>query len=174
LNQKIVLLKGPAVKRTLITLLIAVAPLLFLASAATDSHAGLGVGLHYLKTVEDMGETSGFDSSSLGFLGVFSFSPGFINFELDFEYIPNYAFDKDLLQPSAYAFLGNHIYGGFGVGIGHFNGEWADDPFFDIRAGLKILSFDFFGSYKIQDLDELNDLESEDLNAVTFGAIYKF
>jgi len=162
------------VKRILITMLLAITPVLFLASMATESQAGLGVGIHYLKTVDEMESTSGFDSSFLGFLAAASYSPGFINFEVDVEYIPNYAFDKDLIQPSIYAFLGNHIYGGFGVGIGHFNGEWADDPFFDLRAGLKVMVFDFFASYRIQDLDELNDLESEDLNAVTFGAIYKF
>ncbi len=161
-------------KRILITVIIAVAPMLIRTTGATDAQAGFGVGLHYLKTVEDMGKTNGFDSSSLGFLGVFSFGPGLLNFELDFEYIPNYALDKDLLMPSAYAFVGSFIYGGLGVGKGHFNGEWADKPFFDLRAGLKITAFDFFASYRLQDLDEVDDLDSDDLNSVTFGAIFKF
>ncbi len=161
-------------KRVILSALIVVTPLLFLVTTATDSQAGFGAGIHYLKTVEDMGETSGFDSSSLGFLGVFSFGSGLINFEFDFEYVPNYALDKDLIQPSAYVFLGGFIYGGLGVGVSHFNEEWADDPFFDLRTGLKIAAFDFFASYRMQDFDEVSVLKTEDLNSVTFGAIFKF
>jgi len=162
------------VKRILITLLIVGAPVLFLASTATDAHAGLGVGVHYLKTIDDMSETSGFDSSSLGFLGVYSFGPGILNFELDFEYVPNYAMDKDLTMPSAYIFVGSTLYGGVGVGVAHFNGEWADDPFYDLRAGVKIAMLDLFASYRMQKFNEISDLESDDLNSITFGAIFKF
>lgn len=161
-------------KRVLITLLVVLSPVVFLATTVTDAHAGFGAGIHYLKTVEDMEETHGFDSSSLGFLGVYSFGATLLNFEFDFEYVPNFAFDKDLIQPSAYVFVGSFIYGGLGVGVAHYDGQWAEDPFYDLRAGLKIAVFDFFASYRLQKLDEINDLESDDLNSVTFGAIFKF
>ena len=168
------LLKGTTMKRILITLLIAISPMLILATSASDAHAGFGVGLHYLKTVDDMEDSSGFDSSALGFLGVYSFGPGILNVELGVEYVPNYVFDDDLIQPSAYAFVGSFIYGGLGIGMGHLSGEWSDDPFFDLRAGVKITAFDFFASYRFQKMNEVPDLESDDLNSVTFGAILKF
>jgi len=159
------------VKKIIITLMLVIAPIMLMAD---ESEAGFGLGLHYLKTVEDMGETSGFDSSSLGYLGVYSFGPGMLNFELSAEYVPNYIMDEDLFQPAAYAFIGNRIYGGLGIGIGHFKGQWANDPFFDLRAGLKISVFDFFASYRIQKLDEVTELETDDFNSVTFGALFKF
>ncbi len=161
-------------KRIFLAIFLTISPFLFLASVATDAQAGFGLGLHYLKTLEDMEETSGFDSNSLGFLGVYSFGPGMLNFELSLEYVPNYILDEDLLQPSAYVFLGSNIYGGLGIGTSRFKGDWADDPFFDLRAGLKISVFDFFASYRIQKLNEVNDLETDDLNSITFGAIFKF
>ena len=161
-------------KRSFNTVILAATICLLLATTATESQAGFGVGLHYLKTLDDMEETSGFDSSSLGFLGVYSFGPGMLNFELSLEYVPNYIMEEDLLQPSAYVFMGNHIYGGLGIGTSRFKGDWSEDPFFDLRAGLKITVFDFFASYRIQKLDEVTELETDDLNSVTFGAIFKF
>lgn len=161
-------------KRFLIAFMVVLTPVLFLATSATDAEAGFGLGLHYLKTLEDMDETSGFDSNSLGFLGVYSFGPGILNFELGVEYVPNYILEEDLIQPSAYAFVGNRIYGGLGVGISRFKGDWADDPFFDLRAGIKIAVFDFFASYRMQKINEVSELETDDFNSVTFGAIFKF
>ncbi|MCP4293619.1 MAG: hypothetical protein GY780_17470 [bacterium] len=161
-------------KRFLLSLIIIIVSFCLVACSFTESHAGFGLGLHYLKTVDEMEETSGFDSNALGFLGVYSFGPSLINFELDFEVVPNYALDKNLYQGSAFAFVGSTLYGGLGIGMSHFDGEMSENPFFDLRAGFKISRFDLFASYRMQDLDEVEELESNDLNSVTFGAIFKF
>lgn len=161
-------------KRILYSMLFAVTALFLMATTAVEAQAGLGLGLHYRETVEEIGDSDGFDSDSLGYLGVFSFGPALLNFELDVEYIPNYINEEDLVQTSIYAFIGHNIYAGMGTGISYYDGEWYDDPFFDIRAGLKFMIFDVFASYRFQKLDEVGDLESDDLNSVTFGALLKF
>jgi len=162
------------VKRAKITLVITMVSVLALGLGATDSRAGLGLGVHYLNTVGDMKDAEGFDSSAFGFIGGFSFGASLINFEADVEWVPDYAFGKDLWQPQAYAFIGTFIYGGVGVGIGHINGEWQDNPFYALRAGVKVAMLDLFTSYRFQKWDAVEDFESDDLNSLTFGAIFKF
>ncbi len=155
-------------------LLILAIPLVFLGSTATESEAGFGLGLHYLNTLGDIKDADGFDSSALGFLGAYSFGLGLINFEALVEYVPDYAFGKDMIQPQGYAFIGGFIYGGAGIGIGHINSEWQSDPFFALRGGVKFSVLDVFTSYRFQKWDALGDLGSDDVNTLTFGAMFKF
>ena len=168
------LLKGVVVKRILLTLMIVLIPLGFVGTTATDAEAGLGLGLHYLNTLGDITDHAEFDSSAFGFLAAYSLGAGLINFEVDLEWIPDYAFGKDMIEPSAYAFVGGFIYGGLGIGIGHINSEWQSDPFYAIRAGVKFAFLDVFASYRFQKWSDLEGVESDDLNAITFGAMFKF
>lgn len=161
-------------KRTFTVLMVTMVSLLTLSLSATESQAGLGLGLHYLNTVGDMKDAEGFDSDAFGFMGGFSFGSSLINFEADVEWIPNYAFEKDMWQPQAYAFIGTFIYGGVGIGIGHINGDWQDNPFYALRAGVKIAMLDIFTSYRFQKWAAVENLDSDDLNSLTFGAMLKF
>jgi len=155
------------------TLVFAIAPMLFLATTATDSHAKIGLGVHYHASLGEIKDDSDFDSDSIGFLGALAFGPALLNFEVNVEYLPNAWGDYDLVQPAAYAFIGKYIYGGLGIGVSHLNGEWSEDPYFDIRAGVKLLVFDMFASYRFVDFDDLGDM-GDDLDSLTFGAMLKF
>lgn len=161
-------------KRLLSTLVVLSVSLVLVAGSATPSQAGFGVGLHYLNTVGDMKDIEGFDSSALGFMGVYSFGSALLNFEAGVEWVPNYAFEKDMIQPQFFAFIGEFIYGGIGIGIGHIDSEWQDKPFFALRAGVKVTVFDLFASYRFQNMKDIDDLDSDSLDAVTFGALFKF
>ena len=165
-------LKGVIMKR--IILMAVVIPLVILGAGATESQAGLGLGVHYLNTLGDIKDAPGFDSSALGFLGVYSMGVGLINFEADLEWVPSYAFGKDLWEPSAYAFVGGFIYGGVGIGIGNYDGKWFDDPFYALRVGVKFAMLDVFTSYRFQKWSDLEVVGSDDLNSITFGALFKF
>ena len=155
-------------------LLILAIPLVILGSSATESQAGFGLGIHYLETLGDIKDADGFDSSAIGFLGAYSFGLGLINFEALVEYVPDYAFEKDMIQPQAYAFIGGFIYGGVGIGIGHINSEWQDSPFFALRAGVKFSVLDVFTSYRFQSWEAVEGMDSGDLDTLTFGAMFKF
>ena len=167
-------MKGVVVKRILLTLMIFLIPLGFVGTTATDAEAGLGLGLHYLNTLGDIKDHPDFDSSAIGFLAVYSLGAGLINFEADLEWVPDYAFGKDLWEPSAYAFVGGFIYGGVGIGLGNYNGDWMDDPFYALRVGVKFAMLDVFTSYRFQKWSDLEGVESDDLNSITFGALFKF
>ena len=160
-------------KRILLTLMVVLIPLGFVGTTATDAEAGLGLGLHYLNTLGDIKDHPDFDSSAIGFLGVYSMGVGLINFEADLEWVPNYAFGKDLFEPSAYVFAGSFLYGGVGIGIGHYNGDWMSDPFYALRVGVKFAMLDVFASYRFQKWSDVGT-ESDDLNSLTFGALFKF
>jgi hypothetical protein len=155
-------------------LVITAVSLLILGAGVTDSQAGMGLGAHYLNTLGDLKDSEEFDSSAFGFLASFSGGASLIRFEADLEWLPDYAFGKDMIQPQAYAFIGNFIYGGVGIGIGHINGGWQDSPFYALRAGVNIAKFDIFTSYRFQSWDAVEDFESDDLNSLTFGALFKF
>lgn len=167
------LLKGVVVKRILLTLMIFLIPLGFVGTTATDAKAGLGLGVHYLETLGDIKDNPDYDSSSWGFLAAYSFGPGLINFEVDVEWIPDYAFGKNMVEPSAFVFVGGFIYGGLGIGIGHINGDWQSDPFYAIRAGVKFAMLDVFTSYRFQKWSDI-DGSSDDWDTITFGAMFKF
>ena len=36
--------------------------------------------------------------------------------------------------PQGWALVGSVLYGGAGIGIGNFDGEWQDDPFYALRT----------------------------------------
>jgi hypothetical protein len=167
------LLKGAVVKRILLTLMIVLIPLGFM-STATDAEAGFGLGLHYLATLGDMKDNEEFDSSNFSLLGAYSLGAGLINFEVDLEWMPNYVGNHDMIQPSAYAFVGGFLYGGVGIGIGYIDSQWQSDPFFALRVGVKLAVLDIFTSYRFQDWSDLEGFDSSDLNSITFGAMFKF
>jgi len=160
-------------RRLILTLMVIMIPLTFLGVSATNSQAGLGLGVHYLNTLGDIKDAPEFDSGALGFLGVYSFGTSLINFEGGVEWVPNYAGDFDMWQPQGYVFVGNFIYGGVGIGIGYIDGDWQSDPFYALRAGVRISVLDLFVSYRFQTWD-IEGLDADDLNSITFGALFKF
>lgn len=146
-----------------------------------DAHADFrfGGGIHYLRTVGDLKDADGFDENAIGFLGSAKFSSPMITVEGDLEFIPDYhGNDELMIQPQAYVFVGNVIYGGVGIGVGHLGDFGWQDPFYALRAGVDLsldgVQLDVFASYRFQKSDDLSGLGSDDLDAITFGAIVFF
>jgi len=166
-------------KRTLVLASIA---LVAVAAFSSEAAAGLriGGGVHYLKTVGDLKDATEFDDQSIGFLAGVKLPGPLLTFEGDIEVVPDYAGSDELLwQPQGYAFVGNFLYGGVGIGIGYL-GElgWQSDPFYALRAGVNFvigsLDLDAFLSYRFQKADDLSALGSDDLNTLTLGAMIFF
>jgi len=155
-------------------LVVALLPLMLLASAPADSQAGLGLGVHYLNTVGDMKDHAEFESGALGFLASYNMGVSLIHFEANLEWVPDYAYGYDMIQPQAFALIGTFIYGGVGIGIGHINGQWQDSPFYALRAGLKFSKLDIFTSFRFQYWDTVENLNSRNVDALTLGAIFRF
>ena len=139
----------------------------------------LGAGVHYLKTVGDIKDSAGWDKNALGFIGSYQHGAGLLKLEGDVEWVNDYGgSDHSMIEPQAYALVGNHLYGGAGIGIGYIDDGWQDAPFYALRAGyalgLTSLTLDGFASYRFQNANALQGLTSEDLDTVTFGLIARF
>jgi hypothetical protein len=74
--------------------------------------------------------------------------------------------------------LGDFIYGGVGIGVGHIDGDWQSNPFYALRGGVDFmlgnLDLDVFASYRFQKSKDFGDLDNDDLNSLTFGALIRF
>lgn len=171
--------KGAKMKRLLIALLAVVT---VVATAGTSSAAGanLGAGIHYLHNVGDI-DANGIDleKNSIGIVGSIMGGFAFLNLEGQVEYISNYAgSDESMWIPQGWALIGSVLYGGAGIGIGNFDGEWQDDPFYALRAGVNLplgaLGLDMYGTYHFWNDDAFDDVNDEDLDSVTFAALLRF
>ena len=166
------------IRRTALTSLVVALAALLLA-AAPAAAGSIGAGVHYLKTVGDIKDTPGFDENALGFIGSYQDGNGMLKLEGDVEWINDFGgSDHSMIEPQAYALIGNHLYGGAGIGIGYIDDNWQDAPFFALRAGyampLQAFTLDGFASYRFQNAETLQGATSDDLNSVTFGVIARF
>jgi hypothetical protein len=141
----------------------------------------LGGGIHYLRTVDNISDDDSVDlnrnSVSLVVSSLWDF--GLIAVDGQVEYMFDYVGTGDpLWQPQVWGLLGDLIYGGLGVGIGYTDGEWLDDPFYAIRAGVDLplggAGLDLYGTYRFQGAPEFEDLTGDNLNSVTFAALIRF
>lgn len=159
-------------------------PLIVLLAFCGEAEAGGGIGLHFQHVTTDLAHAEGFNPTSLGILMAYAFGPSLVNFELDLEIIPRYGFGSGLIQPSVFLFFGSSIYGGIGVGIGMGTDSSSgagvdysqDNPFLAFRAGIKLTRFDLFVSYRLQTFNSGTsyNIENDDLDSLTVGALYRF
>ncbi len=150
------------------------------ALAAPALAAGkFGGGVHYLNTLGDIKDDDEFDENALGFLASYQHDFLMLKVEGDVEWILDFGGTGNaLIQPQAYALLGDFIYGGVGIGTGYFDGEWWSEPFYALRAGVDFnlggMDLDAYALYRFQNTDVFEDLEDVDLNSITFGAQIRF
>jgi hypothetical protein len=140
--------------------------------------SSIGAGLHYLRAVSDFDEVENIEKNNFGIIGSLQLQFLILTLEGNAEYVFDYlGSDEGLFEPSAYALIGGLIYGGAGIGIGHFDGDWQDDPFYALRAGVEIpfggISLDAYGTYRFQKDDELEDLTGDDLDTITLAAVIR-
>jgi hypothetical protein len=138
----------------------------------------LGGGLRYLTTLGDIKDVPEWDPNAFGFIASYQYDFSLIKIEGDVEWILDYGgSDKSLIQPQAWLVVGNLIYGAGGIGMSYFDGDWFDDPFYGLRAGTNLtllgLNFDAFASYQFQDTKVFDEIDQEDLDALTFGLILR-
>jgi hypothetical protein len=151
--------------------------------AVPATAAQFGLGLHYLRTIDEIqsGPNETFSQNDFAIFGSLSFPFAIIRVEGDLEWVPDYL-GEHLIQPSAYAFLDlGLIYGGLGIGIGYLTGDnsgWANNPWYGLRAGVQLglggLAVDGFLSYRWQSASFSDAVGNLSLDAFTIGAQIKF
>lgn len=144
---------------------------------AEDSVHRLGVGANYWIALDDL--SSDVDENGFSYLISYQFRPGLLGLQIDGEMLPD-RFGEHAYAPAAYAIIGKAIYAAAGIGIVNQDGEWADDPFFALKAGLDLevlprIYLDISASYRFDAETDLGDaFEAIDTDTVFLGAAARF
>lgn len=142
------------------------------AVAGEDMKHRIGLGVHYWQKVGDI-ELDSIEEDGFGWMITYQFQPtGIFRLEADIEQLPEHfgGLDKEVYAPQIYALA--HVwvvYGGVGVGIYYSDGDFADDPFYVLRAGfdfpiLPVIYADINVSYRFE---EWGTFEGEDIDKDT-------
>ena len=151
--------------------------------AAPATAAQFGLGLHYLRTIEEIKDVEGFSQNDFAIFGSITVPIAIVRIEGDLEWVPDYlGTDEHLWNPSVYGFLDiGLIYGGVGMGIGYLTGDgagWASNPWYGLRGGVQLglagLAVDAFLSYRFQSASFSDGVGNATLDAFTIGAQVKF
>jgi hypothetical protein len=161
--------------------LVIIAGLMICNFAWAESANRLGVGLHYWVALEDIDVD---DVDEDGYSWIFSYQrvlTDYFKLEIDAGLTKEgYAgSDTTVWTPQAYLLIGKGIYAGVGVGINYFDDEFADDPFYALRAGLDLeifpnLFLDINANYRFEEWDTEEIKEDIDTDTITLGAILRF
>ena len=143
---------------------------------ASAGKVRLGGGINYWRAVDDVDEE--FDEDGLSYLASIQLCPHeMFRIEGDVEFFPDFAgTDEMLYAPQVFAILGSGLYAGVGIGIQNFDSEWADDPFYVLRAGLDLevlpdaLHLDIYGRYQFTEWGDID----VDTDTAILGACARF
>jgi hypothetical protein len=119
------------------------------------------------------------ESNAFSVLASYQFAGPLLKFEADVEYMFDlFGTDEDAWLPQAYVLAGGMIYGGLGIGMSYFNGDWSSDPFYNLRAGVELpltnIKLDVYATYQFWSDDDLKALTGDDLDSITFAAVARF
>lgn len=134
----------------------------------------IGVGANYWVAVEDI-DVDDVDEDGFSYLVSYQYRPTLLGFQADFEMMPD-QYGEDSYAPAAYVVLGSAIYGAAGVGIVYRDGEFMDDPFFALKAGLDLevlpsIYLDVSASFRFDSKIDVEDaIDAIDTDTVFLGA----
>ena len=142
-------------------------------SGFVQAEAGtrIGAGLTYWHALDDV-DFSDFDRDGASwFFSYQSRGAYLIGWEADLEFMPKgfMASPKTVYAPQAYVVAGTSIYGALGIGWYYSDGDWADEPFYALRAGmdfavLPTIYLDLSANYRFT---KWGDLKDEDIDIDT-------
>ncbi len=154
--------------------------LLFLVCVTTETYAGehrLGGGVNYWIAVEDV-DFDNIDDDGLSYGVSYQYWPSLLGLEVDLEILPD-KFGETAFAPEVFILVGRSIYAGAGVGIEFRDSEFAEEPFFALRAGLNLellpaIWWDIYGLYRFNDTAELDNWrENIDTDTVFLGTMVR-
>lgn len=166
----------------LTALLLAFALATSLAAPAQAVEHRIGGGVHYWRTLDEIGDDFGdIDEDGLSALVSYQLAPsGLLKFQVDAEYFEKGfgGAEDDAISPQVYVLLGGTVYAGVGAGIIYSDNfdDGESDPFYAARLGLDMtllprLHLDINANYRTTDWDEL---EEADTDTITLGAVVRF
>jgi len=145
--------------------------------AETDVHR-FGAGANYWVAVDDV-EVDNIDDNGLSYFLSYQYRPSLIGLQLDMEIMPD-MYAGDAYAPAAYVVVGGWLYAALGVGIVNYDGDWEEDPFFALKAGLDLellpsVYLDLGVSYRVESTVDLDDaVDNIDTDTIFLGAAARF
>ena len=169
-------LKG---EKSMVILRSSVLLLLVLAFPAvgTSAEHRLGGGVNYWVMLDSLDDE--FDKNGLSYQVSYQYWAGLLGVEVDVELLPK-RFDETAIAPQAYLLIGKGIYAGAGIGIVHSGGDFADEPFFALKAGVNLellpsTYLDISANYRFNEKADLEDKSKNiDTDTVFLGAAFRF
>lgn len=142
------------------------------AGGALAGNHRIGGGANYWVSVDDL--DNDFDDDGVSFFGSYQYWPSLIGLELDVEFLPD-RFGESAVSPQAYLLVGKGIYAGLGIGTTYTDGDFAEEPFYALKAGFNIellpgIFADIYGNYRFNDKADFDDDDSDiDTDTVFLG-----
>jgi hypothetical protein len=142
-----------------------------------DDNNRIGVGARYWQTIDNI-DVDRIDEDGFTFIASYQHWFGLLGMELAVEwYKKGFAGSPDdIYAPQALLLVGKGIYAAAGIG-GYFrDGEFADEPFYVLRAGLNFevlpsLYLDINANYRFENTDDLERRATDiDTDTVSLGA----
>ncbi len=145
---------------------------------ATSASAGehrIGGGANYWVSIDDIevGDNK-LDDDGIAFFGSYQYWSGLFGLEIDAEFLPD-RFGESAVSPQAYLLVGKGIYAGVGIGTTYTDGDFAEEPFFALKAGFNLellpgIYADIYGNYRFNDTADFEDDDSDiDTDTVFLG-----
>ena len=138
----------------------------------------LGVGANYWRMLDDI-DAEDIDENGFSWLATYQYKAAdLLKLEVDLEVFPEryQGIDDTAYAPQAYLVIGSTIYAAAGVGILYADGDFADDPFYSLRAGLDLeiipqLYLDLNVNYRFLKTTNLSDTAKDiDTDTLMLGA----
>ena len=162
--------------------LISLVAVIILAAAApvsvVSADSRVGAGFHYWQTIDDI-DLDDIDEDGISWLISYkSVQNGLLHIVAELEFLPdNFAGAADqVYAPEVFLIVGQGLYAGLGTGIYFTDGDFADKPFFVLRAGVDLellpsIFLDVNANYRFDDWDAISSVHDDvDTDTVTLGA----
>ncbi|WP_228723241.1 hypothetical protein [Desulfosediminicola flagellatus] len=148
----------------------------FTSQAQAADHR-LGGGINYWVAVDDI-DVSDVDDDGFSYLASYQYWPGLIGLELDLEILPD-KYGETAFAPQAFVLVGQGLYAGAGIGIEYRDSDFADEPFFALKAGVNLemlpgIYWDIYATYRFNDSADLdNEATDIDSDTVFLGTVVR-
>lgn len=149
------------------------------AAPAVAAEHRFGVGIHYWRAVDELGDGSFDRNGAAGMLSYQYVPVGLFKLEGDVEYFPKGfgGSDDTAWSPQVYALVGGRFYAGVGAGV-IYSPSFDDnlsDIFYAARIGgdfviLPRLHLDLNANYRFKDW---NEIDQADTDTITLGAVFR-
>jgi hypothetical protein len=147
-------------------------------AAGVQGGTRIGIGVHYWKALEDI-KLDEVDESGVSWLASAQLgTSSLVKAQIDVEMFPKgFAGSTEIFYaPQAFVIVGRGVYGGLGIGTYYDGEDFADSPFYVLRAGVDVeltpkLYLDLNANYRFEEWKDLGETVKDiDTDVITLGA----